>query len=703
MMMHNFGHRRVLEPKGFIPITAWKLDNRAELGNGEIRIALSRIKFEEGSFRQLCNEYSFDEKKIKLRILDIIKKRGKLHNPSTDTGGICAGVIDEIGPNYTGSGNLKKGDRVISITTLTGLPMYVDRIGRIDMNYAQADAEGYVIAFNTSPLIHLPEGLDLSYTLSAMDESASVSKAFRLAGNKKSVMLLGSSMLSVMLYAAAVRKATGEGCRVVAVIDRESTATLSRDEIQGPLAPFIDELYLADILSPIDTFKWLEKKEPHKFDMSINCADLIGAEAISVMLTKDKGILFFTSIINNYNLAILFAETLGKDLETISLDEFDSGFYLFTVSLMREIKGQLEMLDRVYNSHTVIGRTPNRVNELVKYQEAGRIDDFIFASDKTKDILDQVLNIAGYDCNVVIQGETGVGKEKILGLIYKNSSRKLNPCIKINCATIQENLAESEFFGYEPGSFTGASEKGKPGYFELANNGILFLDEVGELSLSLQSKLLRVLQDNQFYRIGGREQISVNVRVISASNVSLRELVRKGRFREDLYYRLNICEIDMPPLRERREDIICLARNFVDIYNDRYMSSKMLGEDALRELEEYSWPGNVRELDNTVHRAMINTRENRIDGEAIRQAISSNLYGRNRKAGPDSGPYSLNEKEDLLDIIYSEDAGLRSDINEREKNLIASALREKGTTRKAAEALGISQSQLMRKKKKYRL
>lgn len=180
-------------------------------------------------------------------------------------------------------------------------------------------------------------------------------------------------------------------------------------------------------------------------------------------------------------------------------------------------------------------------------------------------MIEKVLNIAQYDCNIVIQGETGVGKEKVFNLIHQNSPRKGKPCVRINCATIPENLAESEFFGYENGAFTGAQKDGKEGYFEMANNGTLFLDEIGSLSLTMQSKLLRVLQESTFYRLGGTEQIKINVRVVCANNVPLKKLIEERKFREDLYYRLNICLIEVPPLRERQEDIECLSEAFLKI------------------------------------------------------------------------------------------------------------------------------------------
>jgi transcriptional regulator with PAS, ATPase and Fis domain len=305
-----------------------------------------------------------------------------------------------------------------------------------------------------------------------------------------------------------------------------------------------------------------------------------------------------------------------------------------------------------------------------------------------KGVLDEALNVAGYDCNVVIFGETGVGKEKILSLIHSNSDRKLNPCIRINCAAIPESLAESEFFGYEAGAFTGSAANGKPGYFELANNGILFLDEVGLLPAGIQVKLLRVIQENQFFRIGGMKQMDVNVRVVCASNVSLKDLVKEGKFREDLYYRLNICEIKIPPLREITEDISTLAEFFLNRYNDMYHIRKLFDQESLDALHAYEWPGNVRELENTVHRLVISSRGDRIGEAEVHRALSLN---------PHSGE-KMSEN-----VIQGGDYGLDYIMMNYERKFIEDALKKWKNTRKAAAHLGISQSQLMRKKQKYNI
>ena len=298
--------------------------------------------------------------------------------------------------------------------------------------------------------------------------------------------------------------------------------------------------------------------------------------------------------------------------------------------------------------------------------------------------------MAQYDCNVIIQGETGVGKEKVFNIIHQNSPRQGKPCVRINCATIQENLAESEFFGYEKGSFTGAQNTGKEGYFEIANNGTLFLDEIGSLSLNMQSKLLRVLQDNTFYRVGGTEQLHANVRVICANNVPLRKLVEEGKFREDLFYRLNICSIDVPALRDRKEDILCLAEAFLKNYNKKYGVDKVLSPEAVEKLEEYHWPGNVRELENVIHRLYISERDRIIGGETVEHLLNDTVY--------EEMIINLRKevsREDMVDFNQI--------MEEQERRLISYALKKEGTTRKAAEYLNLPQATLARKKIRYGL
>ncbi|MCS7176109.1 MAG: sigma-54 dependent transcriptional regulator [Candidatus Kapabacteria bacterium] len=232
--------------------------------------------------------------------------------------------------------------------------------------------------------------------------------------------------------------------------------------------------------------------------------------------------------------------------------------------------------------------------------------DIIAVSESLRSILGLARMLAAVDTTVLIVGETGTGKELLARFIHRNSARASAPFVVINCGAIPRELAESELFGYERGAFTGAFDKVHPGKFELANRGTLFLDEVSELPLELQVKLLRVLQEKSFYRLGGKEEVQVDVRVIAATNRDLEQMVREGRFREDLYYRLNVAVIHIPPLRERPEDILPLATAFVDEFNRRF-NKRITGftPEAVSLLMSYPWRGNVRELRNAIERAVL--------------------------------------------------------------------------------------------------
>ena len=226
-------------------------------------------------------------------------------------------------------------------------------------------------------------------------------------------------------------------------------------------------------------------------------------------------------------------------------------------------------------------------------------------SEALKLILFRVQKVAPLDTTVLIEGETGTGKELIAMAIHKQSKRRGNPLIKVNCANFPPSLIESELFGHEKGAFTGA-DKRKIGWFELANGGTLFLDEIGELSMDLQTKLLQVLQTGEFHRLGGNKVIKTDVRVVAATNRRLDEMVKENRFRSDLFYRLNIFPITVPPLRERKSDIPLLASHFVKKFNQKLGKNiKKIPARVMRRLEQYPWPGNIRELENVMERAII--------------------------------------------------------------------------------------------------
>jgi len=237
--------------------------------------------------------------------------------------------------------------------------------------------------------------------------------------------------------------------------------------------------------------------------------------------------------------------------------------------------------------------------------EVKGFDEIIGKSDALNYVLMRVEQVAGTDATVLLQGETGVGKELIAQAIHKKSCRCQGPLVKVNCATLPESLVESELFGHEKGAFTGADRQRK-GRFELADGGTIFLDEVGELPVATQVKLLRVIQEGEFERIGGSSTIKVSVRIIAATNRKLHEEVSAGRFRQDLYYRLNVYPLTIPPLRERREDIPLLVSHFaLEIGRRLGKSHSEISAHLMREFMEYNWPGNIRELQNVIERAVI--------------------------------------------------------------------------------------------------
>jgi PAS domain S-box-containing protein len=260
-------------------------------------------------------------------------------------------------------------------------------------------------------------------------------------------------------------------------------------------------------------------------------------------------------------------------------------------------------------------------------------------------VLEDVKSVAGTDATVLILGETGTGKELIARSIHSTSRRSPKPFVKVNCPAIPTNLIESELFGHEKGAFTGATVK-REGRFSIADGGTIFLDEIGELSIDLQSKLLRVLQEGEFEPVGSSKTVKVDVRVIAATNRDLLKEVEEGRFREDLYYRLNVFQIELPPLRERTGDIEKLARAFMDKYAKRNgIVISPLSEEDVRRLESYSWPGNIRELQNVIERAVITSANGRLNLERALPASKENVVTGTDPAPSDDGTLVLSDRE----------------------------------------------------------
>lgn len=304
--------------------------------------------------------------------------------------------------------------------------------------------------------------------------------------------------------------------------------------------------------------------------------------------------------------------------------------------------------------------------------------DFIAKDPVTLDLLNLVKKIAKVDSSVLITGETGAGKEVIANLIHKLSSRSKEKFVKINCTTLPENLLESELFGYEKGAFTGAAKEGKKGLLEISNHGTLLLDEIGDMPLSIQVKLLRFLQENEIYKLGGTNPIKLDVRILAATNKNLPELIKEGKFREDLYYRLNVVPIYVPPLRERPSDIPALIDYFLAKYNGKYWLSKKLSPNVRKLLTNYQWPGNIRELQNLIERLIVTT-----DGDLIDIINLPNTY--------------LTESN-LLSLDF-EIVSLQDARTIFERNYIMKALNKYKSIRRTAKVLGVDHSTILRKLK----
>jgi transcriptional regulator with PAS, ATPase and Fis domain len=318
--------------------------------------------------------------------------------------------------------------------------------------------------------------------------------------------------------------------------------------------------------------------------------------------------------------------------------------------------------------------------KLNKYNMA---DKYVIRSKESRDLADLCVRLGKVDATVLIKGESGVGKEFAAQLIHSNSTRSSKPMVTVNCAAIPESLFESELFGYEPGAFTGASKNGKRGLFEAAEGGTLFLDEVGEMPLNTQAKLLRAIQDKVITRVGGTTPINVDVRIIAATNRHLPEMVQHKEFRNDLYFRLNVIPVVVPPLRERKVEIPFLVDHFINKFNAKYHLDKRIDEREIKAMMNYDWPGNIRELENLIERLVVT-----YPGDVIRHI-------------------NLNDVETIINEGINFEAfdgfKLQAAIEQLEKQLIKNSLDTLGSTRKAALELGVSQPTIVRKAAKYNI
>jgi len=322
--------------------------------------------------------------------------------------------------------------------------------------------------------------------------------------------------------------------------------------------------------------------------------------------------------------------------------------------------------------------------EVVRLSMESLLDNKIVVRSKEMlDLLENAIKVAATDATVLILGESGAGKEVVASVIHQFGPRaKTGPFLKLNCNTIPEELFESELFGYEKGAFTGASLQGKPGLLDLAQGGTLFLDEIGDLPMKVQGKFLHLLEKSEFRRIGGTRSIKVDLRILAATNQDLRKLAEKGQFRKDLYYRLNVVPMTVPPLRERPSDISALLGMYLDRFNNKYNARKNLSLDALKVLQQYTWPGNVRELMNFVERIVITAPHDSVQQDDL----------------PD---LDKSDTRDKADCAFS--MGLKGAVAQVEREVLEKARGKYRSSRKIARALNLSHTAVQNKLRKLGL
>lgn len=451
--------------------------------------------------------------------------------------------------------------------------------------------------------------------------------------------------------------------------NKNALSALSIDE----LVPILDSISDAIFIDDAQGYTiWINKASEELY--KIKRKDVIGKH---VSFLESEGI-FTPSVARivmeqKREISTIHENKDGKRLLTTGIPIMDAE------NNMSKIITTTHDITELINLQNQLESVQNTLSGL-KAQEG--FSDIVANSPSMYNVIQLTKRLSDVDSTVLITGESGVGKGVIAKLLHENGSRRDYPFVKVNCGAIPENLIESELFGYESGAFTGSRKDGKKGLFETANKGIIFLDEISELPLNLQVKLLQVIQEREVTRIGSVESIPIDVRIISATNKDLMSLVHEGKFREDLYYRLNVVPISIPPLRERPEDIIPMIRIFLNQNNIKMKEHKEIDSKTIAILMKYAWPGNVRELQNIIERLVITTKGTVIMPENLPSFIYDTAVGEGSLAVP---------------VVRS----LKDALAHSEREILLKAQEQYRTTRAMAKALGISQPTVVRKMQKY--
>jgi len=673
-ILRNYGEKRSLEPKGAFPSTAWKLDTRLPIMKNEMLMKVSIINVNAASFKQIRKETYDNPLSIANKIMSIVKMRGKLHNPVTGTGGTLYGSVDEIGPEHPAYGKLKLKTNISTLISTKFTPLVINSIRSINMKTGQLEVDGYAILSEKCMYTTTPKDIAPHIYQAVITEAGQCYESALNCHSGITALVIGAASNIGLLSLFAVKEKLGSGGKLIAVTDTEYNASIIKK------LNVADECFVIDMHDSLAAYYQLaELLNGTQINYTVDCENAPEHEALSVLLTREHGTVYFTDPATSVSEAGLDAEGVAKDINLIYYRGYIEGHVAFCESLLLKYPLLMEAFMRRYsdkNELCVLSDMDDSNNTVYKH--------LVINSPSMKEIGNIVQHIAPYDTTVLITGSSGSGKEVIANLIQQLSLRKSGKFVKINCAAISDTLFESEFFGYESGAFTGALKGGKAGYFESANDGTLFLDEIGELSLENQVKLLRVLQSSEVLRVGGNAPIKVNVRVIAATNKDLFEMVNQGTFRGDLYYRLNVVNIHLPALKNRREDIRPFVEHFIDVYNTQFNMHKRFSQSAVTLLTKYDWPGNVRELENMVQRLMLYTESENIsevDVLSICPYVDNNALN--------NGDNEAVLGSDLQHTISTEETAYRQ-----------AALYCK-TTREMAQYLNTSQPTVVRRLKKY--
>lgn len=534
--------------------------------------------------------------------------------------------------------------------------------------------------------LEIQEGTQISKELPVLWNLAAPVVGAKQAANEAPLLLNGREILAQVNPLIQGDKRTGAICvlvesRLVESMSRRlpSLTSLSR-ELDAIIDSSSDGLFVCDGRANVIRMNPASEKI-HK----ISSKEIVGRNMQELIETEfiDRSAALETS--RTGKPATLLQNKEGRKLMSIATPVFNEASELERIVVSERDITEIDRLHREIEEQEA--KADEFRHQILEQQQAELEARRVIArSPAMVRALGQAVRVSAADSTVLILGESGVGKGLIADMIHQHSGRRNSPLIKINCGAIPESLIEAELFGYEKGAFTGAQTKGKPGHFELADGGLLFLDEIAELPLASQVKLLRFLEDGQIVRLGATSGRTVDVRVLAATHRDLDEMVAQGRFRHDLFYRLNVIPISVPPLRERRECLVPLLRHYIEHFSASVGRPKRLTRAALDVLTHHSYPGNVRELMNLCERLVVMT-----DTEMI---------------GLPDLPAELtvgSEEEALQRLQWSADQTLPQVLEEVEKKLLREARERFGNQTEMAEALGVNQSTIARKMRKHGL